>query len=262
MCGLAGIGAGANWAAADTLNVGGPATFTYAINLQGYGSESGGAGSFQNVTLNGQSLPFMYCVDLNHNINYLNYTNTSVNRNAYINDADASKVSPVYALTDGVGHLSNAGAIEWLITNVAPGVVNDPNAVMGLQLAIWQLEYGNKFSFNPGSTGNGGTSASTILSNFENDLNKVGYSYNYQNTGLASGFYQAYSTAQTGATKDGYSSSDVLWINAVGSDGTFAQAQVSYAPLPGTFTMTSIFLGMIGVVAAGRAWKKQTAVAA
>jgi hypothetical protein len=240
LCTLAGVGAGAKWAGADTLIVGGPATFTYNISLTGYGSESGGAGNFQNVTLNGKTLPFMYCVDITHNINYSTYTNTSVNTQAYISDADLSKGYQVYAMTDGYGHLTNAGAIEWLIANVAPGVTGNQDATMGLQLAIWQLEYGKNFSFTGATPGE--------IAAYTKDLSaQYGVGYN--------------STTQL-AAMDSYSNSNVLWINPVDSGGNFAQAQISLAPLPGTLTMTSIFLGMIGVVGAGRARKKRAVVAA
>src|SRR6516162_10217775 len=74
-----------NGARADILylgqHTGSPVSLNFTFNGTKYSGEYGG--NFAGSTLNGQSLPFLYCVDLNHRVTVnTSYNPTSVTQNA------------------------------------------------------------------------------------------------------------------------------------------------------------------------------------
>ena len=138
-----------NQANADNLYVGSPAgpSFTITYNLGTGGgnvTESGSGGDFQNSTLNGVALPYLYCTDLVHNITIpADYNNSTV-------------------ATDGTqngGTVNNASEIAYLLAANAATAQTDAShgdfTLMGnLQAAIWTVEYGSKLvslSYTAGS---------------------------------------------------------------------------------------------------------------
>jgi hypothetical protein len=143
------------------LNIGVTDYATYTVKLAGFNGGnafSGGAGNFGGSTLvdlttsTTTSLSVMYCIDLTHNVVLGGqYTPTFVSNNGYVNDLDPSSIpnpAPIFALTNGAGVLTNAGQMEYLMDHFSTAVVGTGNSaeIMGLQLALWKLEYGNAFS--------------------------------------------------------------------------------------------------------------------
>lgn len=229
------------------LNVGSHANFTYTLTLNGYNGNqpfSGGAGAFTGSTLvdttagpnfgNVYGVSPMFCVDLTHDINLSStYTPTTVNTQGVITDA-----SPSLAQMTGSA-LTNAAGIDWLMDHVEPTLnfgagqtATDLAEIMGLQLAIWKLEYGmNLASWSV--SGDASTSSSNSATN--------------PNT------YEGMYVTQGLAHDSGPLSSDVYWINPT-TAGTFNQAQIWRNPtqttLPGSLSMACVCLG---VFVAGRA---------
>lgn len=123
---------------ADTLYVGSP--HGSSVTLSG-GSKPGThtGGNFQNSKLNGNSLPFLYCVDLDHTTSVpATYNNTTVT-------------------IDGKIHgslVGNADKIGYLVANYGAAAVSAGKAT-AMQAAIWQLEYGGTVT----AIGGGGTLA-------------------------------------------------------------------------------------------------------
>jgi hypothetical protein len=120
--------------AADQFNIGGNyvidsiTLINYPVTWDG----SVGGGSIDVSTLNGVTLPWVYCVDLEHDISVpASYDNTIDTTTGYVN-----------------GNLvNNAGQVAWLLDNYA--AVAEGNSAMegALQGAIWQAIYGSDFTF-------------------------------------------------------------------------------------------------------------------
>jgi hypothetical protein len=206
-----------------------------------------GAGNIHPDTISQTSLPYMYCVDIIHDIFVPGQYLALVDNTGYIvNDVPPSS-GAMTTVVDGQTVLANAGNIAWLMTNYAASATTIDQQ-LALQAAIWHEVYGTNFQLAVNPVSN---SAGTPTSD-DNTVNSLYASY----------ISLAYThTAPVGS---------VLWINPNqrwdGSQwvsGAY-QAQVGLVnPVPGTLTMSSIFLGMIGIVQAGRALKKkQSAVAA
>jgi hypothetical protein len=124
-------------ASADDLNVGGTYnTFTMqsSTNYNGtdyatkyWSQESVGGGSVVVSTLNGVTLPWLYCIDLYVTIPVpADYPDTVVTNTGIIH---------------GTQSVYNAGEIAWLLTTYANGATTAAQQI-ALQAAIWNVEFG------------------------------------------------------------------------------------------------------------------------
>jgi hypothetical protein len=230
---------------AGTLHVGSNAAWGIAADL--YNSDhqlilhdiGDGAGNINpGSTLNGLSLPYMYCLDLTHDI-YLNanYAVTSFNNRGYVWNDDPLNNPNSVALTNANGTLTNAGNIAYLMVHYAPSAVTLEQQ-LALQSSIWAEVYGNHYSLigNP---------------NFSADENNT----------IAADQAQYLSNLHTGGNARFIH--EVLWINPSAGGVNYAQCQVAYVPgsthpltaavpEPSTFVVLSIMLGMFGVLWAYR----------
>ena len=118
---------GVSVASADTLVIG---TDTNWISFDYTGGLNGtyGGGSFDTATLNGEELPWIYCVDLNHYIHLGGiYGNAEVTNDGIVNGS----------------LVTNAGQVAWLLNEYADSSnVNEA----ALQAAIWETIYGDSFA--------------------------------------------------------------------------------------------------------------------
>jgi PEP-CTERM motif len=87
------------------------------------------AGSIVLSSLDATPLPFLYCVDVMHDI-YIpgTYYSTGVNTNGMVHN------SPV----------DNAGQVAWLLDQYADAAKGNKDKTAALQVAIWEAMYGTK----------------------------------------------------------------------------------------------------------------------
>ena len=107
----------------------------FTINGTHYSGEYGG--SFPGSTLNGQSLPFLYCVDVNDYFYPGSTYNATVSRNGTLFGSS----TPV----------QNAGRIVWLLETYATAANSNTIQQAALQLSIWAQEYGPNFIVDSGT---------------------------------------------------------------------------------------------------------------
>jgi hypothetical protein len=179
---------------------------TFSINGE---KETAGGGNFAGSTgiVNGKATTFteVYCVDLfdtiSNNTTYkATYSTTGVVNNHTVN---------------------NAGAIAWLITNLAP---TDTTATQdeALQAAIWKTEYGSSFILLTNDN------SSALDAAYASDLAALG-----NNTAAVN---------------------SVLWVSSENSNRSDAQGQVAYDPAPavpepGTLSLFGTgIIGLAGIV--------------
>lgn len=112
-------------ARADDLYVGTPYGPSITLTGTSVGTISGQGGDFQNSTLNGSPLPWVFCVDvLNHVNPPQNFPSASVSLTGVVNGS----------------LVNNANEIAYVLLNdVGSNPVTNQGAV---QAAIWKLEYG------------------------------------------------------------------------------------------------------------------------
>jgi hypothetical protein len=185
-------------ARAGTLNIGSNFPPGFNVTLYGQdGNESGG--NIQPSTLGGQPLPFLYCIAANVEINVPDTYNVSLSTAGIYNGS----------LVNG------AGAISWLMTNLAASAVtNDEQS--GLQAAIWKQIYGANFT----------------LDQVNNDSALV-TAYNADIAALGS------NTAPL---------SNLLWITPYNGDGSVAQGLVALNAVPEPSTLVLGCLGGLGAL--------------
>ena len=129
------------------------------VSLKGYNggnpfyTTSGSIGLNPNFgSLDGQTVPYLYCVEL--------FTDISV-RGTY--GADVSNNGTVHGSI-----LNNAGQIAWLLDNIAPTATKTSgDAQEGLQAAIWKQVYGADFNVTAGTS-------QAILDAYNADLTALG----------------------------------------------------------------------------------------
>jgi hypothetical protein len=115
-------------------------------------NEAGGSiGIYDHPTYDGLELPFLYCVEIETNINVPGTYDTNVTRNGVVHG----------------GLINNAGQIAWLIDNIAP-LATSHDDQLGLQAAIWQQVYGSDFVVDQSQTSAG------IFSAYTADLTALG----------------------------------------------------------------------------------------
>jgi len=126
-------------AGADTLGFN-PASYTHIYWKYNGVADEGGAGSFQSVSLNGEKLAYLYCVDIFTSIppGY-DYSYTQVN-----------KLGNIYGSA-----LNNAGQVAWLLSKYAVAA-DTYDEQYALQSAIWRVVEGSLFTLD---TGTGKTTA-------------------------------------------------------------------------------------------------------
>ncbi len=108
-------------ASADTLVLGSHVSW---IATAGHGTVGGG--SYDWATLNGQSLDWVYCVDVGHTINVPGtYNDTDVTDNGVVNGS----------------LINNAGQVAWLVNRYAVRGMGATQQA-ALQAAIWTTIYG------------------------------------------------------------------------------------------------------------------------
>lgn len=116
-----------NRAYADDLEVGSPPGPVFGISL-GSINENGSGGNFQGSTLNGASLPWVYCTDLIHDVSSPgSYPDTTVTYNGSQNG----------------GTVTNAGEVAALLVANANNALTNVTLEANLQAAIWYEIYNN-----------------------------------------------------------------------------------------------------------------------
>lgn len=186
-----------------------------------------GSGPIAPSSLNGTLLSALYCVDIPHDVFVGNSYTAHVNTQGIIfNDSTTDSLNGGLTLADSSGKLTNAGNIAYLMTTYA-AIGLDLAHEQGLQAAIWKEVYGSHFTYN--NTGDSLTA------------------YNGYLSGLVSG---------------GHSDliGNVFWINPNGTNGDGSKIQglvgtipgppppPSATPVPSNLVMSSILLGMVGMV--------------
>ena len=112
-----------------------------------------GGGSINSSTLNGVALPFVYCVDINHNITVPGtYTPTPITTNGTVFGSA----------------VNNAGQVAWLLDHYAAGATTD-DLQGGLQAAIWHTIYGANYYIVAG-----GNSTSNMIADYNTDITGLG----------------------------------------------------------------------------------------
>jgi len=218
-------------------------------------TESGYGGNMI-ASFNGTALTTMYCIDIPNNINV-----PTGNISAYANNFSTPIVpndtlsNNKYIPTTG-GFTTNAGGIAYVMNVDATLIIGNTTLLLneqaGLQAALWRMVYGSNFTLT-GATldANGYITAHT--SSYSND------------------FVTEYNKALSdGLTHLSFNADNALWISPYSGaplSGTTVpnyatmQAQVSaplpggfqiITPVPGNLVLSSIFLGMVGVVSVGK----------
>ena len=110
------------WAQASTLYVGG--TYSSIHSIVNDTPKTEGGGSIEVSTLDGNTLDYLYCVDLFKDVNVtVTYSSTDVNNAGYIYGSA----------------LPNAGEVAWLLANY--GTSGQGDQAVALQAAIWTVIY-------------------------------------------------------------------------------------------------------------------------
>ena len=196
----------------NQTNLGSSAGFT-TFSFDGH-TESGAAGNFTGSTgvVNGVETSFadVYCVDLNDTINLNTTYKATYSTTGVVN---GSKVN-------------NAGEIAWLLTNLAPEATTTAEN-MGLQAAIWKIEYGSNFNL--------------ITSD---------------NSAAVDAAYAA-DLAALGSNTEAVSS--VLWMSPSSGSDCDGQGQVilPVSPVPEPATLTQFGTGLLGL--AGKLRRRSSA---
>ena len=134
-------------ARADVLylgqHTGSPISLNFTFNGTRHSGEYGG--NFAGSTLNGQSLPFLYCVDLNHRVTVnTTYNPTSVTQNASLfTRTDDRTPTLTYSAT-------TAGRVVSLLQTYAYNSPDEDHQA-ALQAAIWSELYGSNFTLSGSS---------------------------------------------------------------------------------------------------------------
>jgi len=120
---------------------------TFDWTLKGIAANEGG-GAITPSTLNGASLPWVYCVDIPDNV-YVpaNYNNTSVTTNGTVTVSSADPGGGGTAGTYYVGNSATiAGQVAWILDNYANAAIGNTSAEEAVQAAIWKVIYGAAFT--------------------------------------------------------------------------------------------------------------------
>jgi hypothetical protein len=242
---------------AGTLHVGSSAAWGIAADLYDPANPGhtllhdigDGAGNINpGSMLKGQALPYMYCLDLTHDI-YLNadYSLTSFNKFGYVVNDDPAQNPASAALTTANGRLLNAGNIAYLMVHFASSATSGDQQ-LALQSAIWAEVYGKNYALlsNPGFSP---AENFTIASDQQFYLDQI------PNGGNANYI------------------SDVFWISPSNDGVNYAQNQVGYAPggdrlhpahnvpAPSTLATTSLMVAILGAAWCYRRLKQPTVAA-
>lgn len=133
-------------ARADDLNLGGISNANPVINVT-LGSSTNNpeqGGNIAGSQLNGNNLPWVFCVDLNHTV-YVpgDYNNTTVTQNGMVN---GSQVGGSTTVSDQIAYL----LVNYASSAVSSytGTVASATQIGVLQAAIWTLEYSGNIMIN------------------------------------------------------------------------------------------------------------------
>ena len=257
-----------------TFSIGGLDQSSYAVSFQINGAAqtaTGGAGNFSAATLVNNTTsttynpPFVYCVDLNHDIGLGSHYSTP---NLILNSTDfgappatgsggnglniSAGTAPGY-ITDFVSGSPNLGlalnynakAIAALVGNVAVGGASgsDQNIAgsAALQVAIWNAEYNPAHAFGSGVDYHQGWDTSsqsgfTFTSLSSLTATQVGLFNTAYAADLAlitaNGTTAAIASSNFTTQYSGAITGGVLFINSINNDGTFAQALVTRLSVP------------------------------
>jgi hypothetical protein len=95
------------------------------------------AGSIVPSSLDGTALPFLYCVDMLHDIYIPGTYATGVRFDGTVNGQA----------------VSHAGQVAWLLDQYAASAAGNSMKTAALQAAIWKVIYGGQFTLNSGPAG-------------------------------------------------------------------------------------------------------------
>jgi hypothetical protein len=119
-------------AGADSILIIGGDTNMVAFTYGSTSYPSAGGGSFDLSTLDGAALPWLYCVDLAHEISLnTTYSNALVSHDGMVNGST-------------VDYASN---VAWLLDTYASQAAGDRTKEEALQALIWSAIYGSSFTF-------------------------------------------------------------------------------------------------------------------
>jgi len=141
---------GANQAHAQTttgndLNLGGNYN-VFNWTLSGIASNEGG-GAITPSTLNGVSLPWVYCIDIPDNVGVpADYNNTRVSTDGTANFGAGNTWAGTPGITLAGGSATIAGQVAWILDNYADAAIGSATAQEAVQAAIWKQIYGSAFT--------------------------------------------------------------------------------------------------------------------
>jgi hypothetical protein len=169
--------------------------------------------AFSTGTLNGQSLN-LFCVDLSDAILPGSYDSTSANNNGILFPNTTYSYTP-----------TNAGGIAWLIDTFANHTKPNSDQRLGLQAAIWDLEYGYSL-VAPGAD------SVTPWATYK--------AYNF--------FLRAY--AKASSPSETFPTSTVYWItpNDSGNPGDYQALAGNLTPAPEPKSLILFVLGIVGLI--------------
>jgi hypothetical protein len=232
------LGLGTARADVEDFTYGGPYSTGINMLLNGTTVQSLAGGSIDGSLLNGQQLPYVYCVDIPDTVvEGADYPQTIVTNNGYVNydgTGEAAQTSP----------LPNAGEVAWLLDTY--GTAGQGPAAMALQAAIWTAIYsdtsntytnGESFVLDPDSSVN----SQTLINDYNADI--AGLTTEIGNAGGAAALNN---NAQLLAT--------VRWISPNDGSITVYQGLVTAAPEPTAIFLLCIFMSILGL--AGLATRK------
>jgi PEP-CTERM motif len=108
------------------------------------------AGSVVPSSLDGTALPFLYCVDMLHDIYIPGTYATSVTFDGKVHDQS----------------VAHADQVAWLLDQYASAAAGNATKTAALQAAIWEVIYEQQFTLNSGAPG--------VLSQYHTYLTDVG----------------------------------------------------------------------------------------
>jgi hypothetical protein len=225
------MAAGAARADLESLNLGG----TYSSGMDYFWNGTAGTttgGSIDPSSLNGASLPWVYCVDIIDQVYVpVTYASTQVSTTGYVNGS----------------MVNNAGLVAYLLTYAKPADFQSGQGYQAeaLQAAIWTIIYdGNTNPIGNPSTNyfqlNTSASPGNVVTLYDTYLNAV----------------KAYAATRTASTDSGYIS-QYFWLSPGDGSSTVYQGLVTTTnnmrtegtetPIPGTVWLFGP--GLAGLIA-------------
>jgi PEP-CTERM motif len=222
----------------NDLNLGG--TYPTTPNYFSFdGTVGGSGGSITPSSLNGYTLPYVYCIDVADNVGVpADYKNSGVSLTGqvvYTINSGHPGTTPIGTTTNGITTLTNANYIAGLLNTYGAAAAGNITKEDALQAAIWTEVYGYDNSQKSGF--------------YVIDSNPQVYNQMLTYLGLPQG-----TTTVVGTSAPSAAVSSAVWLTP-SSDGSPSglQALVTTVPEPSTFAIAGV--GALGFL--GYGWKRR-----